>query len=170
MEKDTIKDKQEQIAQLQKEIKEMEREEDEALLEHYRKTYVGRCFSGSMCGAIKIIDINLASKENWFQAHYVDVTVPAKYFETEKIYQPGSEPKYRLIKQDAEIDIEQEPWIEVKCDTLGTQGDDGLNYGHEITQENFDMRVAFALKYISDVSKMTSEECLEHFNKENYAL
>lgn len=165
MNNEEIKKKYAEIERLKTEIKELECEENRAKIERYRQKYVGRCYSGSLCGAIKIIDINIAA-DDWFQAVYIDVTVPAGYFDN--VYHSGQEKNYQILP-DAEINIYQEPWIEVKTDSLGFNKNTGkLNYGDETTEEEFQMRIQFALNYIDKVSRMTTEECLEKFNKEDW--
>lgn len=162
---EVIKNKQDEIAHLQSEIKELEREDNRAKIQNYRNKYVGRCFSGSLCSAIKIIDISIAA-DDWFQATYIDVTVPSNYFDN--TYRSDREKNYQIILNPT-LNIHAEPWIEVKTDTLGFNTETGeLNYGRETSEDEFQMRLQFALNYINTIGKMTPDECLTQFNKEDF--
>ena len=165
MNNEEIKKKYDEIERLKTEIKELECEENRSKIESFRQKYVGRCYSGSLCEAIKIIDISIAA-DDWFQATYVAVTVPSKYFDT--TYYSNREKNYQILP-DVEIDIHCEPWLRIETENLDFDKNTGeLLYGHKTTEEEFQMRVQFALNYIDKVSRMTTEECLEKFNKEDW--
>ena len=161
-----INQKKEQIAQLEKEIKELMKDDSDSVLEKVRQQYVGCCYSPAATCVRKILDISLVFDEHHFQATYLNIYIPYRYIENYE--------KDGRIPNISEIDLDLIPHIEIQteevCISERFDGSKNIDNGNFITDRKFEDMCNLALSIFRPMIYVNRDACLMHFNKENLEI
>lgn len=159
-----INKKKEQIAQLEKEIKELMKDDSNSELEKVRQKYVGVCYSPAATYVRKILDISLAFDEHHFQATYLNIYIPYRYIENYE--------KDGRIPNISEIDLDLIPHIEIEteevCISERFDGSKTIDNSDFITDRKFEDMYNLALGIFRLMVHVNHDACLMYFNKENF--
>ena len=161
-----INQKKEQIAQLEKDIKELMKEDSVSELEKVRQQYVGCCYSPADECVRKILDISLVFDEHHFQATYFNIYIPYRYIENYE--------KDGRIPNISEIDLDLIPHIEIEteevCISERLNGSKSIDNGNFITDRKFEDMCNLALGIFRPMVYVNHDACLMYFNKENLEI
>lgn len=162
-----INQKKEQIAQLEKEIKELMKDDSDSVLEKVRQKYVGRCYSPAAECVRKILDISLVFDEHHFQATYLNINIPYRYI---KIFENSN----GRIPNISEMVPDLMPHIETETEevyvTERFDGTQTIDNGHFILDKEFEEMYNLAIGIFRPMIYVNHDACLMYFNKENLEI
>ena len=161
-----INKKKGQIAQLERDIKELMKEDSDSVLEKVRQQYVDCCYSPAAECVRKILDISLVFDEHHFQATYLNINIPYRYI---KIYEKdGRIPNISEMVPDLMPHIETE--TEEICISERFDGSKTIDNGNFITDREFEDMYNLALGIFRPMVHVNHDACLMYFNKENLEI
>ena len=161
-----INKKKGQIAKLERDIKELMKEDSDSVLEKVRQQYVGCCYSPAAECVRKILDISLVFDEHHFQATYLNINIPYRYI---KIYE-----KDGRIPNISEMELDLMPHIETEteeiCISERFDGSKSIDNDNFITDREFEDMYNLALGIFRPMVHVNHDACLMYFNKEKLEI
>ena len=161
-----INKKKGQIAKLERDIKELMKEDSDSVLEKVRQQYVGCCYSPAAECVRKILDISLVFDEHHFQATYLNINIHYRYI---KIYE-----KDGRIPNISEMELDLMPHIETEteeiCISERFDGSKSIDNDNFITDREFEDMYNLALGIFRPMVHVNHDACLMYFNKEKLEI